>query len=150
VHLTRHRVRLKLVPKALPPCQPTSIRPILNRCSVGFFVAFFYFCCICIVIFLYFFLFFVGFYLPTVIWFDLEEEIIAGGRPSASLWFFVVFALQPSFHSSGCFTRIGLFMEFLCILHRLVRPWNRPGLLMILFESLAITITCCSILLDWI
>jgi hypothetical protein len=63
-------------------------------------------------------LFFVGSYLPDVIWFNLEEEIVAGGRPSASLWFFVVLALQPSFHRGGCFTRIGLFMEFLCILHR--------------------------------
>jgi hypothetical protein len=68
-------------------------------------------------------LFFVGFYLPVVIWFDLEEEIVAGGRPLASLWFFIVLALQPSFHSVGCFIRIGLFTEFLCILHRLVWPW---------------------------
>jgi hypothetical protein len=92
----------------------------------------------------------VGFYLPDVIWFNLVEEIVAGGRSSASLWLFVVLALQPSFHGGGCFTCIGLFTEFLCILHRLVRPWNRPGLLMILFESLAITIACCSVLLDWI
>jgi hypothetical protein len=92
----------------------------------------------------------VGSYFPAVIWFDLEEEIVAGGRSSASIWFFIVLALQPLFHSGGCFIRIGLFTEFLCILHRLVWPWNRPGLLMILFESLAITIACCSILLDWI
>jgi hypothetical protein len=77
----------------------------------------------------------VDFYLPAMMWFDLEEEIVVGGRLSASLWFFVVSALQPSFHSGGCFTRIGLFMEFLYILHCLVRLWNRPGLLMILFES---------------
>jgi hypothetical protein len=83
-----------------------------------------------------------------MLWFDLEEEIVVGGRPLASLWFFVVPALQPSFHCDGCFTRIGLFTEFFCILHRLVRPWNRSGLLMILFESLAITIACCSVLLD--
>jgi hypothetical protein len=88
VHLTHRHVRLELVPEALPPCPPTSVRPVLNRCSVGFFVAFFYFLHICIVIFLYFCLFFVGFYLPAVIWFDLEKEIVAGGRPSASLWFF--------------------------------------------------------------
>jgi hypothetical protein len=150
VHLTRRRVRLELVPEVLPPCPPTFVHPVLNCCSVGFFVAFFYFLCICIFIYLYFCLFFVGFYLPVVIWFDLEEEIVASGRPSASLWFFVVLALQPLFHSGGCSTRIGLFTEFLCILHRLVRPWNRPGLLMILFESLAITIACCSVLLDWI
>jgi hypothetical protein len=75
----------------------------------------------------------VGFYLPAMIWFDLEEEIVAGGRPSASLRFFVVLALQPSFYSGGCFNRIRLFIEFLCILRRLVQPWNRPGLFMILF-----------------
>ena len=89
-----------------------------------------------------------GFYLPAMMWFDLEEEIVVDGRPSASLWFFVVLALQPSLHSGGCFTRIGLFTEFLCILHRLMRPWNRPDLLTILFESQAITIACCSVLLD--
>jgi hypothetical protein len=90
----------------------------------------------------------VGFYLPAMMWFDLEEEIVVGGRPSAPLWFFVVLALQLSFYSDGCFTRIGLFTKFLCILHRLVQPWNRPGLLMILFESLVIIIARCSVLLD--
>jgi hypothetical protein len=90
----------------------------------------------------------VGYYLPAMLWFDLEEEIVVGGRPLASLWFFVVPILQPSFHCDGCFTHIELFTEFLCILHHLVRPWNMLGLLMILFESLAITIACCSILLD--
>ena len=80
-----------------------------------------------------------GFYLPAMIWFDFEE-IVIGGRPLASLWFSVVPALQPSFYSGGCFIRIRLFTEFLCILHHLVRPWNMPNLLMILFESLVITI----------
>jgi hypothetical protein len=51
VHLTRRRVLLELVPEALPPCPPTSIRPVLNRCSVDFIVVFFYFLCICVVIF---------------------------------------------------------------------------------------------------
>jgi hypothetical protein len=41
VHLTRRHVRLELVPEALPPCPPTSIRPVLNRCSMDFIVAFF-------------------------------------------------------------------------------------------------------------
>jgi hypothetical protein len=41
----------------------------------------------------------VGFYLFAMMWFDFEEEIVVGGRPSASLWFFVVPALQPSFYS---------------------------------------------------
>jgi hypothetical protein len=59
----------------------------------------------------------VDYNLPVILWFDLEEEIVVGGRPSASLWFFVVLALQPSFHCDGCFTRIGLFTEFLCIFH---------------------------------
>jgi hypothetical protein len=39
--------------------------------------------------------------------FDFEEEIVVGGRPSVSLWFSVVLALQPSFYSGGCFTRMG-------------------------------------------
>jgi hypothetical protein len=90
----------------------------------------------------------VGFYLPVIMWFDFEEEIVVGGRPATSLWFYVVPTLQPSFDRGGCFTRIGLFTEFVCILHRFVRPWNRPGLLMILFESLVITIACCSVLLN--
>jgi hypothetical protein len=136
----RRRVHLELVPEAL---LPTSFCPVLNHYSVGFFIAFFYF--LCIVIFLYFYLCFVSYYLLAMLWFDLEEEIVVGGRPLASLWFFVVPALQPSFHCDGCFTYIGLFTEFLCILHCLVRPWNRLGLLMILFESLAITIACCSL-----
>jgi hypothetical protein len=123
-----------------PPCPP----PLLS----GLFFCFFYFLCIVIFLYLYFYLYFVGCNLPAVLWFDPEEEIVVGGRLSASLWFFVVLALQLSFHRDGCFTRIGLFTEFLCILHRLVRPWNRPGLLMILFESLANTIACCSILWD--
>jgi hypothetical protein len=113
----------------------------------GLFYCSFYF--LCIVNFLYFYLLFVGFYLPAMMWFDFEEEIVVGGRPSASLWFFVVPALQPSFYSIGCFTHIGLFTEFLCILH-LVRPWNRPGLFMILFESLVITIACYLVILDQI
>jgi hypothetical protein len=133
VHLTRRHVRLKLVPEALPSCPRTSIRPVLNRCSVGFFVAFFIYFVFVLLFFYIFVCFFVGFYLSAMIWFDLEEEIVAGGRPSASLWLFVVLALQPSFHSGGCFNRIRLFIEFICILHRLVRPWNRPGLFMILF-----------------
>jgi hypothetical protein len=90
----------------------------------------------------------VGYNLPAMLWFDPEEEIIVGGRPSASLWFFIVLALQLSFHCDCCFIRIELFTEFLCILHCLVWPWNRPGLLMILFESLANTIACCSIIWD--
>jgi hypothetical protein len=143
VYLTCRRVRLELVPVALPP---TSVRSVLHRCSVGFFSAFFFisfvllFFCICIFI--------------CILWavislpccgLILRRRLLLVVVP-ASLWFFVVPALQLSFHCDGCFTRIGLFTEFLCILHRLVRPWNRPGLLMILFESLVNTIACCSIL----
>jgi hypothetical protein len=69
-----------------------------------------------------------------MMWFDLEEEIDVGGRPSAPLWFSVVLALQLSFYSSDCFTLIGLFMEFPFNLHRLLWLWNRPDLLMVLFE----------------
>jgi hypothetical protein len=143
---------------ALSWCQKLSRQPLSALSSIVaqwdflllffliYFLLFFYF--LCIVIFLYFYLCFVGYYLPAMLWFDLEEEIVVGGRPSTSLGFFVVPALQPSFYCDGCFTCIGLFKEFLCILHRLMQPWNRPSLLMILFESLAITIACCSVLLD--
>ena len=92
---------------------------------------------------LLFVLFFVGFYPPALMWFDFEEKI-------DSIWFFAVPALQLSFYSDNCFTRIGLFTEFLCNLHHLVQPWNRPGLLMVLFEPLINTIASCSVLLDQI
>ena len=123
----------------LPPC------PLLQPLLSGLFCCSFYFPCI--VIFLYFsfillfVLFFVGFYLLALMWFDFEEEI-------DSIWFFAVPALQLSFYSDSCFTRIGLFTEFLCNLHRFVRLWNRPGLLMVLFELLVNTIASCSVLLD--
>jgi hypothetical protein len=96
----------------LLPC-PQPLRSGLLYCS-------FYF--LCFVNFLYFYLPFVGFYLPAMMWFDFAKEIVVGGHPSASLWFFVVPALQPSFYSGGGFTHIGFFTEFLCILHFLVRP----------------------------
>jgi hypothetical protein len=128
-----------------PPSAPSS-----TAAQWTFLLLFLFPLYLCCYFSVFLFFFFVGFYLPDVIWFNLVEEIVAGGRSSASLWLFVVLALQSSFHGGGCFTCIGLFTEFLCILHRLVRPWNRPGLLMILFESLAITIACCSVLLDWI
>jgi hypothetical protein len=67
---------------------------------------------------------------------------------SVPIWFLAVPALQLLLYSDGCFTRIGLFTEFLCILHHLVRPWNRPDLLIVLLELLVITIACCSVLLD--
>ena len=120
---------------------------------MGFFIVFFFFYFPCIVYFnlcYLFVLFFVGFYLPTRMWFDIEEEIDVGGRPLAPLWLSVVLALQLSLYSGGCFTRIELFMKFLCILHRFVRPWNKPDLLMILFELLVITIASCSVFLDQI
>jgi hypothetical protein len=64
----------------------------------------------------------VGFYLPAMIWSDLEEEIVDGGCPSALLWFSVVLALQQSFYNDGCFICIELFTKFLCNLHYLVWP----------------------------
>jgi hypothetical protein len=54
-------------------------------------------------------------------WFDFEEEINVGGRPLAPLRFSVVFALQLLFYSGSCFIRVGLFMDFFCILHRFVQ-----------------------------
>jgi hypothetical protein len=41
--------------------------------------------------------FFVGFYLPAMIWSDLEEEIVDGGCSSALLWFSVVLACNNHF-----------------------------------------------------
>jgi hypothetical protein len=87
-------------------------------------------------------------YLPTMTWFDLEVEIVLWVL--ASIWFFAVPALQLSFYSDSCFTCIELFTEFLYNLHRLMRLWNRLGLLMILFGLLIITIASCSVLLDQI
>jgi hypothetical protein len=60
-------------------------------------------------------------------------------------WFFAVPDLQLSLYSGGCLTRIELFTEFLCNLHHLVWPWNRPGLLIVFLELLTITIACCSV-----
>jgi hypothetical protein len=116
----------------------------------------FVFCCISTCIFVYvslcnfllfvvgfiFLLFCLGFGLHMVLWLIFEAETLA------PLWFFAVPDLQLSLFSGGCFTCIGLFTEFLCILHRLVRPWNRPSLLVVLFELLVITIACCSVHLD--
>jgi hypothetical protein len=83
---------------------------------------------------------------PSMSWFDLEVEIVLWVL--ASFWFFAVPALQLSFYSDGCFTRIGLFTESLYNLHRLVRPWNRPSLPLVLFGLLVITIASCSVLMD--
>jgi hypothetical protein len=141
-------------PRAAARSSSTNLLPpysLLQLLLNGLFCCSFYFPFI--IIFLYFslillfVLLFVGSYHPAMMWFDLEEEIDVGGRHSAPFWFSVL-ALQLSFYSDGCFTRIEFFTEFLYNLHRLVRPWNRPGLFMVLFESLVITIACCSILLD--
>jgi hypothetical protein len=96
VHLMRCRARLEMLLEAL---LPTFFRLVLyySRCSINFFTALFYFPCIVNCLYfctfnfiLLFVLLFVGFYLFTMMWFDLEEEIDVGGRPSAPLWFFVV------------------------------------------------------------
>ena len=79
-------------------------------------------------------------------WFDLEVEIVLWVL--AYIWLFAVPTLQLLFYSDNCFIRIELFREFICNLHRLVRPWNRSGLLMILFELLVNTIVSCLFLLD--
>jgi hypothetical protein len=114
------------------------------------------FCCISVCIYVYVFscislLFYVGFiFMLFCMGYSLHMVLglIFVVETSATLWFFAVLALQLSFHSGSCFTRIGLFTESLCNLHRLVRPWNRPGLLIVLFELLVITIACCSVFLD--
>jgi hypothetical protein len=88
-------------------------------------------------------------YLPAMTRFDLEVEIVLWVLGLlASIWFFAVSALQLSFYNDSCFIRIGLFMEFLCNLHRLVRSRNKSGLFIVLFELLIITIASCSVLLD--
>ena len=91
-----------------------------------FFRLYFRFCVFCI-----FLLFYVGFIsLLFCLGYSvhLMLGLIFGVETAAPLWFYAVLILQLSFHSGSCFTRIGLFTEFLCNLYRLVRPWNRPGL----------------------
>jgi hypothetical protein len=150
MHLTRRRIRLELLLEALPLASFawSFVTPVAQR----IFLLLFYFPCI--VIFMYFSFYFVfcfvfwGFNLPAMMWSNLEDEIVDGGRPLAPIWFFVVLALQLSLCSDGCFTRIRLFTEFPCNLYCLVQPWNRPGLLMVLLESLVITIARYLVLLD--
>jgi hypothetical protein len=102
-------------------------------------------CFVCVVISVFsFILLSVLHHLPAITWFDFEVEMWV----LAFIWFFAVLALQLSFFSDGCFIRIGLFTEFLCNLYRLVRPWNRPGLPLVLLELLVNTIASCSVLLD--
>jgi hypothetical protein len=122
--------------------------------TTGFLV----FCCIFVYLYIsvflcIFLLYFVGFILllfclgcglHLVLWLIFVVET------SVPIWFFAVPILQLLLYSDGCFTHIRLFMEFFCILHRLVRPWNRPNLFIVLFELLVIIIACCSVLLDWI
>jgi hypothetical protein len=51
-----------------------------------------------------------------MMWFDLEKEIDAGGRPSmAPIWFFTMTSLQQPFNHGCSFYRNGLFTKFLCI-----------------------------------
>jgi hypothetical protein len=157
VDLTRRRVSPTLR-AAAPFCNslPWTVPPS-GRSSTLFTVTAgcLAFCCISACIFIYMFscnflLFFVGFifllfclgFSLLVLWLIFEVETLA------PLWFFAVPVLQLSLLSGGCFTRIELFTEFLCNLHRLVRLWNRPGLLIVLFELSVITIACCSVLLD--
>jgi hypothetical protein len=78
---------------------------------------------------------------------------------SVSLWlcylpsmvpflFSAVLPLRQPLHSDSWFIGKGLLTEFLCYLHRLVRPWNRPGLPLILLGSVVNTIACCLVLLN--
>jgi hypothetical protein len=116
-----------------PPCPPQAtarsssanllpLGPLLHPLLRGFFCCFFIFLVLLFLCISVFILFFVGFNLPAMMWSDLEEEIDDGGRPLAPIWFFVVLALQLLLCNDGCFTRIGLFTEFLCNLHCLVQP----------------------------
>jgi hypothetical protein len=57
---------------------------------------------------------------------------IAGDRPSTDLiWLSTVPALQQSFNGGYCLYHNGLFTEFFCTCHRLMRPWNRLSLYVI-------------------
>ena len=131
VVLTHRRVRLKLLSEAL---LPTSFHPVLcySHYSMDFYCFFIFlvllFLCISVFILL-FVLFFVGFNLPAMMWFNLEEEIDVGGCPLAPLWFSVVLALQLSFCSDSCFTCIRLFTEFLWIYIALCGPRIGPACL---------------------
>jgi hypothetical protein len=107
----------------LPPCP--LLQPLLSGLFFFFLLFLFSLYCLFFVFLLFKFYVAVCFVfcgLPAMKWFDLEEEIDVGGRPLAPLWFSVVLALQLLFYSGGCFTRIGLFTEFLCNLHSLVPP----------------------------
>jgi hypothetical protein len=120
--------------------------------TTGFFV----FCCISVYIYIYvflcmFLLYFIGFILLLFCLgcgLHLVLGLIFVVETSVPIWFFPVPSLQLLLYSDGCFTCIRLFTEFIFILHRLVRSWNRLGLLIVLFELLVITIACCSVLLD--
>jgi hypothetical protein len=103
-------------------------------CFISACIFVYVFSCIFLLFFVAFIslLFCLGFSLHMVLWLIFEVET------STPFWFFAVPDLQLSLYSGGCFTRIELFTEFLCNLHRLVRPWNRPGLLIVLLELLAI------------
>jgi hypothetical protein len=114
----------------LPPC------PLLQPLLSGPFYCSFYFPCL--VIFLYFCTFsfillfdllFVGFYLPAMMWFDLDEEIDVGGLPSmVPFWFSTMPAVRQLFNSGCCFASNGLLMDSLCYLHCLALPWNKARL----------------------
>jgi hypothetical protein len=99
---------------------------------------------------MYFSFVFCWFYF-TVVLFGCGLHLVLGlifvVETSVPIWFFVVPALQLLLYSDSCFTRIGLFTEFLCTSHCLVRPWNMPDLLIVLLELLVITIACYLVLL---
>jgi hypothetical protein len=90
---------------------------------------FFVSCCIPALFFcnfrfiLLFFLLFMGFYLPAMMWSNLVEEIVIGGRPStAPIWFSALPSLQQPFNHDCCIYRKELFTEFLCICTALCGP----------------------------
>jgi hypothetical protein len=152
------------VPARVPHAPSSSLLPWNVHpfdCSSTFIVdtigfCFLVFCCSSVYFYIsvflcYFLLYFVG---VSLLLFCLGcgLHLILGlifvVETSVPIWFLAVPPLQLLLYSDGCFTRIGFFTKFLCILYRLVRPWNRLGLLIVILELLVITIACCSILLD--
>jgi hypothetical protein len=130
---------------------PFDRSPTFITDTTGFLV----FCCISVYIYFsvflcIFLLFFVGFILLLFCLgcgLHLVLGLIFVMETLVPIWFSAMPALQLLLYSDGCFTRIRLFTKFLCISHRLVRPWNKPDLLIVLLKLLVITIICCSVLL---
>ena len=94
---------LRATARSSPPC---SLFKLLRVCFVVVFLLIFY----TFHFMLLFFLFFVGYYLSTMMLFDLEDEIfVDGGRLStAPIWLSTILSLQQSLKGGCCLYCLGL------------------------------------------